>query len=198
MSRRIARTAGVRVRRRLSLVGLAPTAAGLVLLLTPAGGAVGTRPKQVPGKPPAPAPGPGIPSPSIPWLTDAQKSESVRVLADDRRTKAIFGGTSYKVTDIGPFTSKDNRLIGAAMIIHLDAPKSFPVVEWPAIEPIFGSRSNFPNYRERTLPASATNVSDFDVLIDLNRDRLISLRPRNAERMKIAPTMKPWPAPSGE
>jgi hypothetical protein len=184
--------------RRLSLVGAVLSTAGLILLLTPAGGAVGTAAQQVLGKPPAPTAGPGLPSPPIPWLTDAQKSEAARILAADPRTKAIFKGASYAVADIGPFTSEDNRLMGAAMIIHLDAPNSFPVVEWPAIEPAFGPGSSFPHYRERTLPASATSISDFDVLVDLNRGRLISLRPRNAERMKIAPTMKPWPAPSGD
>jgi hypothetical protein len=73
------------------------------------------------------------------------------------------------------------------MTIRLDEPRSFPVVEWPAIEPDWAPGSRFPHYRERTLPASTTAVRDFDVLVDLNRARLISLRPRNAEKMKIAP-----------
>jgi hypothetical protein len=180
-------------------MGAVLSTAGLILLLTPAGGAVGTAAEQVLGKPPAaPTPGRGLPSPAIPWLTDAQKSEAARILGADPRTKSILQGAAYTVADIGPFTTGDDRLIGAALIIHLDAPTSFPVVDWPAIEPDFGPGSSFPHYRERTLPASATNISDFDVLVDVNHDRLISLRPRNAERMKIAPTMKPWPASSGD
>ena len=173
-------------------------AAGAILLLTSAGAAVGTVTSQVLEKPPAPTAGPGLPSPAIPWLTDAEKSEAARILAADPRTKAIFDGASYTVADIGPFTTTDQRLIGAAMIIRLDAPKSFPVVEWPAIEPDWTHGSGFPHYRERTFPASTTDVSDFDVLVDLNRDRLISLRPRNAEKTQIAPGMKPWPPPSGD
>jgi hypothetical protein len=95
------------------------------------------------------------------------------------------------VADIGPWTTTDERRIGAAMIIRLDAPKSFPMVEWPAVEADW--TLGFPHYRERTLPASATDVRDFDVLVDLNRARMVSLRPRNAEKMKIAPWMAPWP-----
>jgi hypothetical protein len=163
-------------------------AAGAVLLLTPAGSA----------GPPAPTAGRGVPSPPIPWLTAAEKSEAARILASDPRTTAIFKGASYTVADIGPFTTTDQRKIGAAMTIHLDAPRSFPVVEWPAIEADWKPGSRFPHYRERTLPASATDISDFDVLVDLNRARLISLRPRNAEKMTIAPWMAPWPAASGD
>jgi hypothetical protein len=184
--------------RRQTLALAVLGAVGAILLLRPAGATVGTITGHALGKPPAPTPGLGLPSPAIPWLTDAEKSQAARILASDRRTKAIFGSASYTVVDIGPFTTTDQRLIGAAMIIHLDAAKSFPVVEWPAIEPDWTRGSGFPHYRERTLPASATDVSDFDVLVDLNRDRLISLRPRNAEKMKIAPGMKPWPAPSGD
>jgi hypothetical protein len=79
------------------------------------------------------------------------------------------------------------------MTIRLDAPRSFPILEWPAIEPNWGPGSRFPHYRERTLPASVTAVRGFDVLVDQNRARLVSLRPRNAETMKIAPWMAPWP-----
>jgi hypothetical protein len=157
----------------------AVAAAAAVLLLTPSGG-------------------PGEPSPPIPWLTAAEKSQAARILASDPRTKAIFGGASYAVADIGPFTTNDDRRIGATMTIRLDAARSFPVVEWPAIEPDWSPGSRFPHYRERTLPASVTDVSDFDVLVDLNRARLIALRPRNAEKMKIAPWMAPWPPASGD
>jgi hypothetical protein len=158
-------------------------------VLVPAAGGAG---------PPAPTAGPGLPSPPIPWLSAADKSEAERILASDPRAKAIFGGASYTVADIGPFTTNDDRKIGAAMTIHLDAPRSFPVVEWPAIETDWKPGSRFPHYRERTFPASATGVRDFDVLVDLNRARLISLRPRNAEKMKIAPWMAPWPPASGD
>jgi hypothetical protein len=113
------------------------------------------------------------------------------ILASDSRTKAILRGASYTVADVGPWTTNDQKLIGAAMIIRLNAPRSFPVVEWPAVQ-------GYPHYRERTLPASATDVRDFDVLVDLNRPRLVSLRPRNAEKMTIAPWMAPWPRASGD
>jgi hypothetical protein len=143
--------------------------AATVLLLVPTGGGTGKR------------------SGSIPWLTAAEKSQAARILASDPRTKAIFDGASYTVADIGPFTANDDRKIGAAMTICLDAPRSFPIVEWPAIEPDWTPGSSLPHYRERTLSASAADVSDFDVLVDLNRARLISLRPRNAKKMTIAP-----------
>ena len=141
--------------------------------------------------PPAPTPGPGWPSLSIPWLTLAEKSQAARILAGDSQAKALFAGASYAVADIGPWTTTDQRRIGAAMIISLDAPKSFPIVEWPAVQSDWSLA--FPHYRERTFPASATEVRDFDVLIDLNRARLVSLRPRNAKKMEIAPWMAPWP-----
>jgi hypothetical protein len=155
-------------------------AVAAALLLTPTGGSTGGRPG------------------SIPWLTAAEKSQAARILASDPRTKAIFDGAAYTVADIGPFTSNDDRRIGAAMTIRLDAPRSFPIVEWRAIEPDWTPGSSFPHYRERTLPASTADVSDFDVLVDLNRARLISLRPRNAEKMTIAPWMAPWPPASGD
>jgi hypothetical protein len=160
-------------------VALAAAAAGAVLL-APAGAG-----------PPAPTAGPSLPSPAIPWLTQTEKAQAARILASDPRAKAFFGEASYTVADIGPWTTTDQRRIGAAMIISLDAPKSFPMVEWPAVE--IDWSLGFPYYRERTLPASATDVRDFDVFVDLNRARLVSLRPRNAEKMKIAPWMAPWP-----
>jgi hypothetical protein len=139
-----------------------------------------------------------MPSPAIPWLTAAERAQAAQILASDRRSKAIFRGASYSVADIGPWTTNDQKLIGASMIVRLSAPKSFPVIEWPAIETDWTPGSRFAHYRERTLPASAIDVRDFDVLVDLNRARLVSLRPRNAEKMKIAPWMAPWPAASGD
>jgi hypothetical protein len=166
-------------RSSLAAAVLATAAAGMVML--------------APGRagPPAPTPGPSQASPAIPWLTEAEKSQAAHVLASDPRAKALFEEASYTVADIGPWTTSYQKRIGAVMTIRLDTPKSFPVVEWPAVQTDWGA--GFPHYRERTLPASATDVRDFDVLVDLNRARMVSLRPRNAEKMKIAPWMAPWP-----
>jgi hypothetical protein len=174
------------VRQRAAVVA----AAGTALLL------IGTAARQAPEHPPAPTAGPGLPSPPIPWLTDADRSQAARILAADPRTRTILGEASYTVVDTAPWTTTDERRIGAVMTISLDAPKTFPIVEWPAVQSEWSLP--FPHYRERTLPASATAVRDFDVRVDLNRGRLVSLQPRNAEKMTIAPSMAPWPPASGD
>jgi hypothetical protein len=171
-------------------------AAGTALLLIPSFAVVDTAARQAPEHPPAPTAGPGLPSPAIPWLTDADRLQAARILAADPRTRTILAGASYTVVETAPWTTSAERRIGAVMTIRLNEPRSFPIVEWPAVQEEW--TRGFPHYRERTLPASATAIRDFDVMVDLTRARLVSLRPVNAEKMKIAPTMAPWPAPSGD
>jgi hypothetical protein len=146
--------------------------------------------------PRAPTQGVARPTPATPWLTRAEKAQAARILAADPRAKALFGGAAYAIAEIAPWTTIDQRKIGAEMIVDLETPRSFPVVEWPAVQSDWSLP--FPHYRERTLPASAARIRDFDVFVDLNRDRLVALRPRNAEKMKMAPWMAPWPPPSGD
>src|SRR3990172_10470688 len=152
--------------------GLALLAAGVALLAVGVSACTGG-PVEV--KTPTGTSGlPTMPRPTgIPWLTQEQRDDAVRLVDADLRFQKLFGGHSYTVADLGPWHTSDLFLIGAGMVIVFDEPISLGQTDWPNVS------HNDPDawYSTGIMRASVTGLTKVQVRVDLRRHAVVEIYP---------------------
>lgn|SRR5919109_1651197 len=160
--------------RRRTFVGLALGVVGAALLLSPAGGALAGL--AAGGDPPKPTAGPGMPSPALPSMTDADKAQALSILARDPSAAPFLRGRAYTIEKIGPWSTFDRQKLGVSMILKLDRPAAFALSKWPLMK-YDETEKSAPPFRTELVPLAAENVTEFAVQVDLTRNRLAGLEP---------------------
>jgi hypothetical protein len=171
------------MRNARMILGLCLLVAGAVLLLSPAGAALGSFARTAVDDPLKPTPGPGDPSPDIPTLTEAEQQDALSILQSDPRARAFLASRQFSVEAVGPWTTYSQEKIGAALVLKLNRPGSYPFLDWPT--PV---DENTPAaYHTKFVRASAKGVTTLLVQIDLTSRRIAGLRPGPGASLTPAP-----------
>ena len=139
---------------------------------------------------------PGSPQTLRP-LKPRQRRQARRILARDRRFKAIVGSDSYRLERIVPWGIEGRRrevFIGASLQPVLDVPKAMVVAKWPLIEYFDDKRLA---YRIRTFQLTVRGLRSMSVTVDLKRRKVAGISPRAADEVIYPPGYEPRP-PSGK
>jgi hypothetical protein len=149
-------------------------------VLAPTRGAVGG-----PGAaalPPRPAAAGQAPAErAAPELAATQKTRADGTLAADRALGAALGGVPYKVVKSGSWTTSGangaaSRVLGAAYVVAPDRPVALKGAALPTALYDQTERTN-PPYQAVTNRVTAAQVSQFLVLVDLEKDQVVSIVP---------------------
>ena len=162
---------------RRRLLGAALATAGLVVLLSPAATALSSlaqRPTAPPEAPVADQPDPGA---AIPQLSERDATRALEIVHTDPNGKRFLRNRAFTIAEIGPWTTEDQVLLGASMVLALDAPATFAMTHWPAID--YHGRGARP-FDRGTIPASATGVTELHVRVDLADNSVVSVEPGGA------------------
>ncbi len=109
-------------------------------------------------------------------LSATDLAEAEAILANDEFADDILNGQSYTVDEAGPWTTLANDQLGAVLHIQLSQPTNFSMTDWPAM--VYDENATTPPFYETDLfPASATDVTEFTVQIDLDEDSLVGMFP---------------------
>lgn len=153
--------------------------------------AVRTWAQPAPQGPPPPAvavPQPNIPGPRhpIPTLTPEQQAKAKELFANDLRAQTLFRGHEYVVGRLGPWLGTGGaRLIGVLMDVSLRQPATIEG-DWPLIT-YDDTETTSPPYREDTVRMTVRGALKFHVLVDLQRERLVSINPFQPQEIILAP-----------
>jgi hypothetical protein len=186
-------------RERTVLVALALYVAAAVVLLTPVGGAFGGATATESTGPPAhPIPdrtadrgaATDLGSATDPGsVTELQASEKLRangIVAADRALAAALGGAPYSIVKSGPWTTSGangspTRVLGAAYVVALEEPIALDSVKLPGALYDQSERAN-PPYQSIVNTVSSSRVTEFMVLVDLNRGKVVNISPGPGSR----------------
>jgi hypothetical protein len=136
-------------------------------------------PPQVSAQDPVPADTP------MPTLSDGQQRAASELIARDSALRAILGGGNrYTMSELGPWTDEQGRLIGAAAVLTLEQPVRGERA-WPLIRYDRSERTS-PPYRGRVEHLTVQNATEIDALVDLDSGAVVSLQPAG-ERVGVAP-----------
>jgi hypothetical protein len=118
---------------------------------------------------------------AAPELAASQKLRADGALAGDRALGAALGGVPYKVVKSGSWTTSGangaaSRVLGAAYVV---APKRPVALESAALPSALYDRTERtdPPYQAVTNHVSAARVSQFLVLVDLEKGEVVSIVP---------------------
>lgn len=165
---------------RFRLSGRRAAVIAAVVALIPAGLAVADRldsGSDITG--PHTAPGSARPGPPEPTLSADQENRALELVAADPTAQQVLEGKDYEVSRMGPWGGeRGDPLIGAAMMLRFSQPESFPMRAWPFIDYRPGED---PPYRKATWEFGASNVTDMEVMVDLRRERVVSIDPSGGE-----------------
>lgn len=147
-----------------------------------------------------PVPGTDEPSgPAEPTLGAEREARALEVIEGDERAQRFLAGRDYELARGGPWTIDSPQgfeVFGADLELRLAEPASYPQQDWPVVE---HDAALDPPYRERSLPMAADNVRQLRVLVDLRRDRVVSVEPVIDENIQIKPGPGfPTNPPTGE
>lgn len=203
-------------RERAVLVGLALYVAAAVVLLTPIGGAFGGEtPRESAGPPGHPVADPTADRRSttdVGSTTELQASDTLRaneILAADRALAAALRGAPHSIVKSGPWTTSGAdgspvRVLGAAYVVALDKPIALESVKLPGALYDQTERAN-PPYQSIVNTVSSSRVTEFMVLVDLARGKVVNISPGPGSRdvestpppgfQRTVPAPKEVPAP---
>jgi hypothetical protein len=162
---------------RRRTLGAALAVAGFAILVYPAAtalSALGQRLTAPPEAPVADAPDAGA---AISQLSERDAARALEIVARDPNGKRFLRNRAFTVAEIGPWTTEDQALLGASMILALDTPASFAMTHWPAID--YHGKGARP-FERGTIPAAAQNVTELHVRVDLADGSVVSIEPGGA------------------
>lgn len=158
------------------LLAVLGTVAGLLVWVTTtsAGGPPPPSRDTAP-RPVTPPLGTFIPEPAraLPTLTGPQIERAKVLLRNDARAQALLGNREYIVTQVGPWVTGKRELVGVLMYVSLSQPATLEG-DWPLIN-YDEAESTTPPYQETTMSSRVLGVKTLHVLVDLRRDRLVSI-----------------------
>ena len=130
-------------------------------------------------------------------LTDRQRRQAKRILARDKRFRAIIDPATYRFVEIVPWGVLDERprrqrevFIGTFSRVVLSAPKPSVVADWPLLD---YPRDEVPNYRVTTLWLTVSGLRSMTVNVDLKRRTVAGFSPLRADAVVYPPDYKPPP-----
>lgn len=148
---------------------------GLALLVAP--GTLGAL-RAVIGAPAAPSiqgANAIAPDEAVPTLDAGEQKLATSLLAADDSVGRVLGGIGFQVSQLGPWTGRRGRLVGAAAVLTLDRPltgeRAWPLIRYDHTE------QTTPPYRSRVEHLDVRNATQIDVLIDFHTRRVVSLQP---------------------
>jgi hypothetical protein len=175
------------------LGALALYVAVAVVLLTPIGGAFGgesaTESTGPPGHPiPDGTPNRGAAT-DVGAATELEASDQLRateIVAADRSLAAALGGAPYSIVKSGPWTTSGAdgspiRVLGAAYVVALDKPIALESVKLPGALYDQTERAS-PPYQSIVNTVSSSRVTEFMVLVDLGRGKVVNISPGPGSR----------------
>lgn len=130
------------------------------------------------GVPPPPTPwavGTPLPAPTIPTLTEEEVARAQEIFASDPRTERLLDGHPYVVEGIFPWLKSSNEIIGAWLSVSLTTPVDVEG-EWPGMD-YDETEETEPPYEEGTTRMEVRGLRRVDVLVDLQRGRMVSINP---------------------
>lgn len=169
------------------ILGLSLSLVGAVLLLSPAGPALGSFAWQAVDDPLKPIPGPGEPSPDIPTLTDSEQQDAISILQSDPRARAILAGRQFSVEGVGAWTSLSHEKLGAFVVLKLNRPGSYPFLDWPMARDGAAAGGTPAAYHTEFVRASVEGVTTLLVHVDLTTRAVAGLRPGPGPGMRVIP-----------
>lgn len=120
---------------------------------------------------------------SIPTLTPEQQAKAKELFTNDLRAQALFRGHEYLVRRLGPWLDKgEGTIIGVLMDVSLRQPATIEG-DWPLIT----YDETETTYREETLRATARGALKFHVLVDLQREKVVSINPFQPQEIILPP-----------
>jgi hypothetical protein len=159
---------------RRRTLGAALAAAGLVVLLLPTTTALSALAQRLTAPPEAPVAVEPDPGAAIPQLSERDAARALEIVAADPNGKRFLRNRAFTVAEIGPWTTENQVLVGASMVLALDAPASFAMTQWPAID--YHGQGARP-FERGTIPAAATGVTELHVRVDLADGSVVSVEP---------------------
>lgn len=130
------------------------------------------------GPPEGPAKTGGIQLPQtdkIPQLTEEERARVQSIATNDARVQKLISGRQYSVTSVGVWHSRSLKVIGGGVIFTLAEPASFEM-DWPAAN-YDEAEATWPPYQPDVRHYSAKEVSQLAVLVDLQKDAVVEIRP---------------------
>lgn len=168
------------------IIGLTLSLVGATLLLSPAGTALGSFALSAVDDPLKPTPGPGEPSPNIPTLTSDEQQEARSILQGDPRARPFLEGRGFSLEGAGVWTTLSHEKIGALLVLNLDRPAAYPLLDWPTpMDAAAGASSA--RYRSGTVRASAKGVTTLLAHVDLADRAVAGLRPGPGPDLRVTP-----------
>jgi hypothetical protein len=141
--------------------------------------------------------------PAPPVLTAAQEAEARQLIAAS--AQSLLAGRAYTITEIGPWTTEDQQLIGVTALLTLESPASLSTRHWPVVSAATqaaasrsaaSSESSSSSYQQSTSEFSASNVTEVMSSVDLTTDRVVEMEPGGPDAVITAgSSVKPFPAP---
>jgi hypothetical protein len=195
-------------RERVVALALAVYLVAVVIVLAPVRGAAGG--PSAGSLPPAAVPAADEPadraapdSGAAPELAASQKLRADQALSTDQALSRALGGVPYTVVKAGPWTTDGAapRVLGAAYVV---APQKPVALQGAALPTALYDRTQQtdPPYQAVTNKVTASAVSQFLVLVDLEKGQVVSIVPGpGAQGVESTPPagFKPTvPAPAEE
>jgi hypothetical protein len=125
----------------------------------------------------------GGPGPQLPSLTEAQLAKAVDLATSNAYLTAIVRGATVNVRRVGPWTTfarrgstPSARLIGASVEVSVSVPVNGGGLLLPRIVYDRTERSS-PPYQERLEPYTKTGITEFMVLVDIGRNKVVNITP---------------------
>lgn len=126
-----------------------------------------------------------FPPVDIPELTQEEEDQIVSIAEQDPHVREAVGDRDYHVEEIGVWHVEDSmEKIGGGVIFRFAEPATIEM-DWPTRkrDPDSGSNSTCTRYYR------ATNVTELQVLVDLNREKVASMGPGNDAEVTGTPDM---------
>jgi hypothetical protein len=176
-----ATSAGPSRKERLALAGLVLYVLAILVVLSPAGEALGV---GASGSPPTPGAvsDPADPvaggSVAVPELTEAQQEHAVGLARASAAFRRVVAGRPFSIARIGPWTTagEPQRLLGVSLEVAFPAAVELRGAALPgALYDVTERRS--PPYQEVVNRVDARNVRTLMVLVDLEQGRVVNISP---------------------
>lgn len=111
-----------------------------------------------------------------PQLTDEERTRAIAIATGDARFTSVVGGRPYEVTAAGAWLTVLNETkMGATLSVKWAEPATITYA-WPVID-YDSSETTSPPYTEGTESLTATNLTQLDILVDLQRGVMVAMEP---------------------
>lgn len=132
----------------------------------------------------------------IPTLSEQDVADARRLASS--KLEQILGPGGFAVRDVGVWHTRRKKKLGAVVVVESPQDRSFHA-DWPVIA-YDRSESSASPYQDDHVEYTASHVSEFLVLVDLRRGRVVQVEPSGVDMTTSDVVGNPRRAtePSGE